>query len=66
MANQSLGKSLHIAYASIERAGEAWILDVFKTFTEEAMKQGIVPPQMYVAEETRDADYLIGISQPVS
>lgn len=66
MANQSLGNPLFIAYASIERVGEPWILDVFKTFTEEAMKQGIVPPQMYVAEETRDADYLIGIGQPGS
>ncbi len=63
MANQSLGNPLHIAYASIERAGEAWILDVFKTFGEEALNQGIVPPQMYVAEETRDADYLIGLCQ---
>ena len=66
MANQSLGNPLYIAYASIERVGEPWILDVFKTFTEEAMKQGIVPPQMYVADETRDADYLIGMGQPGS
>lgn len=66
MANQSLGHPLHIVSVSIDRAGEDWMQDVFKTFTEEAMKQGIMPPHLYMTDSAREADYLIGISQPGS
>lgn len=66
MANQSLGHPLHIVSVSIDRAGEDWMWDVFKTFTEEAMKQGIMPPHMYMVDSFPEAEYLIGISQPGS
>jgi hypothetical protein len=65
MTNQSLGNPLYIAYASIESSGESWIHDVLSTFTDEALKQGIVPPQMYVVDVANAAEYLISISQPL-
>lgn len=59
-------RDIHVAYVSVDRTGVSWVHKVYGGLLDQAVRQGILPYNMYGTQDQDAAKFLLGSLDKVS